>query len=153
MHTTVDVPGPRAALVNQNIRVPPRISRRGRGHWNQNIRVPPRIRRKGQSGAERAGREGRAERAGEGKEEGEKGRRGGPRDLHATRRSAVDPEKNRNRARSLPSPCRTKLTVGRLCGRRSSNVDCDRGEDFFSPNIEGALSEGPAQTRESKVST
>ena len=58
--------------------------------------------RAGQSGAERAGREGRAERAGEGKEEGEKGRRGGPRDLHATRRSAVDPEKNRNRARSLP---------------------------------------------------
>ena len=47
MHTTVDVPGPRAALVNQNIRVPPRIRRRGRGHWNQNIRVPPRIRRRG----------------------------------------------------------------------------------------------------------
>ena len=47
MHTTVDVPGPRAALVNQNIRVPPRIRRRGRGHLNQNIRVPPRIRRRG----------------------------------------------------------------------------------------------------------
>ena len=78
----------------------------------------------------------------EGKQEGKEGRDG-----------AGQRERDRNRARSLPSPGRTKLTVGRLCGRRSSNVDCDRGEDFFSANIEGALSEGPAQTRESKVST
>ena len=46
MHTTVDVPGPRAALVNQNIRVPPTIRRRGRGRLNQNVRVPPTIRRR-----------------------------------------------------------------------------------------------------------
>ena len=91
-------------MVNQNIRVPPRISRRGRGHWNQNIRVPPRIRRKGQRGAERAGREGRAERAGEGKEEGEKGRakrfarsqakRGGPRKEQKSGTVAPKPVQN-----------------------------------------------------------
>ena len=82
MHTTVDVPGPRAALVNQNIRVPPRIRRRGRGHlhqnirvpprirrrgrgqWNQNIRVPPRIRRRGRGHWKQRKRKGRAEREG-----------------------------------------------------------------------------------------
>ena len=68
--------------------------------------------------------------------------RGGPRDVHAAKRSAVDPEKNRSRARSLPSPCRTKLTVGRLCGRRSSNVGCDRGKTFFRPTLKERFQRG-----------
>ena len=52
MHTTVDVPGPRVALVNQNIRVPPRIRRRGREHPHHDARIPPRARQPASWGAE-----------------------------------------------------------------------------------------------------